>query len=652
VRAGNPARGRRWLEDLPTVLVALGVGVAIVEFYFLVYPRHGYRLPLGFDSSWYVWRARYVGSQGIGPLGTSARAGHAILSAVLGSVTGRAQLELAVLVPLVLVAVFALAVGGFWEGLANRGTWDWVVPVAVAGTLLGTTRLVSENVANLLNLALVVAAFVALARAVTTDDLGRPFVGAVCLLVGAGLAHLLFLGVVAGVLGLALLLALPTSLRLHRQGTPLVRTESGILAALGLATGGVLSAFILGLLNGAFRTFEIREDPRRFIPKLQGDLRRLGAPIVAPVAVVGAARWIADGRGLDSAGERRRRFSLRLLVAWTVVCVSGVAFGALTRRLPPHRFFALIVAVPFALAVSEAVNLLGAVIGRLARRSSGQAKAARPLRIGGLAVGVGIMAIPGALGWYHHGPGLWLNQKALQQAETAGGYVRTIPAGKPVVFLVSPRGSAGLVSVPLEERTIRVGMPPDRQTDVHVYAGEPDDLLAGRRSLLGRPRIDAATLPYWTDVRPLLPEKPPVLILAALAPKQFGTAVAGLGAMQIAPGVALLQGPQPHEPLRPAPLPRPVPGTGASIVWAATLFGLLLSSGWGWASLFLRGLPARSRAAVAPAFGAAMLMIGGLVVAKAGVRLAGPGGVVTFLLVTAIGIGLARFGLTRVRGGE
>jgi hypothetical protein len=53
---------------------------------------------------------------------------------------------------------------------------------------------------------------------------------------------------------------------------------------------------------------------------------------------------------------------------------------------------------------------------------------------------------------------------------------------------------------------------------------------------------------------------------------------------------------------------------------------------------------------VAPAFGAATLMIGSLLTAKSGIRLAGAGGVVTFIMMAAVGLGLAH--LFRVRPEE
>src|SRR5207302_6751583 len=109
----------------------------------------------------------YVAARGIGPLDTNARPGHELLTAALHSVTGLSALQLHVILPYVLVAVFALAMGAlFAEGLGRGEAWRWAIGAGVAGGIVGTTRLVGENVANLLNVTLVAVGFLLLVRAV------------------------------------------------------------------------------------------------------------------------------------------------------------------------------------------------------------------------------------------------------------------------------------------------------------------------------------------------------------------------------------------------------------------------------------------------------------------------------------------------------
>src|SRR5262245_30495833 len=100
-RPSSPSdRGRATPVDLTrerrsAVLgIAAILSVAIFLLYLGRYPLRHANVPAGFDAPWYVWRAQYVGAKGIGALGTSSRPGHAVLSALLGSVTGLSQLRM------------------------------------------------------------------------------------------------------------------------------------------------------------------------------------------------------------------------------------------------------------------------------------------------------------------------------------------------------------------------------------------------------------------------------------------------------------------------------------------------------------------------------------------------------------------------------
>ncbi|HEX9312843.1 MAG TPA: hypothetical protein VGA30_08490, partial [Actinomycetota bacterium] len=528
-------------------VAAGGLAEALFLFYFLAYRARRYPMPVGFDASWYVWRARLVGAEGLGVLGTSVRPGHALLASTLSGLTGLSQLRLAVILPLVLVSVFALAVGAFWaagpgDGLDGRlGHGTWIVAVSVAGTLVGASRLVGENVANLLMLALVVAAVAAVTRRI---DGGRGWSGAVVLLVAAGLAHWIFLGVAMAVLGLTAILGMPVSLRRRREGVAWLSTESGVVASAVVVASGVMGVLIAALLKAPFRTFEIKEDPRRYLPKFRTDLARLFLPALLPVALVGGGRMAREG-------HRRKHpelygFWLRVLVAWTAVSAIGMAYGALTLDLPPHRFLTLLVAVPGAIALTAAVGLIAGIIGSHGGRVMGAAVAG---------VAVAGLALPGALAWYRHGPGVWIDPGATRQAAIASAYLAHLPAGQPVVFLVDPHGSAGLISVPLKERVIRAALAPEQQTRAHFFAGEPSDLLAGRPSAVRSDRLERALQPYWKDVRTVLRVNPPVIVLNAYAKRQFEESRGRLGATLVGPGVALLRGPMVSQELPAAPLP-------------------------------------------------------------------------------------------------
>src|SRR5439155_5944737 len=141
-----------------------------------------------------------------------------------------------------LVAMLALAAGAAAaEGTGRGEWWRWAAAAAASGATIGTTRLVGENVANLMNVLFAAVAFLFLVRFVAD---GRGFWGAVAMLLAAGLSHWLFMAVFALVLGAWFVLALPPSLLARRAGARWWRTESGALAA----TGGLFAAAILTLI--------------------------------------------------------------------------------------------------------------------------------------------------------------------------------------------------------------------------------------------------------------------------------------------------------------------------------------------------------------------------------------------------------------------
>jgi hypothetical protein len=619
------------------------LAVAVFEFYFAVYPTRHLTLPVGFDTSWYVWRAQFVAVEGVGRLGTSLRPGHALLSSVLGSVTGLNQLELAVVLPLLLVSVFALALGAFVRTCFGVDRMGWAITVAVAGPLLGTTRLVGENVANLLNLALLAASLAFIGRRV---DGRRGFVGAVGLLVAAGLAHWLFLAVAGAALALSAGLALPESLRRREGGIPFLDTEAGTVGAVTATAGAMMAATIAGILRAPFQTFEIREDPARFLPKLRTDLGQLLLPGLGPVAVAGAAGLVtgkSETTGWGKLHGSARSFGLHLLLAWTVVGAVGIAYGAITLNLPPHRFLTFVVAVPGAVVLTAA--LLWGI--NWMRSWSGPRLAAAFVGAGVLA-----MALPGAAAWYWHGPDVWIDRAGLQQATTASRYVERQPPGRPVVFLVNEVGPAGVLSVPLKERLIRMALPPEREPDLHLFVGDPADLLASRRTTPSDLGTNDATLPYWEDVRTVLPEHPPVIILQSLADEQYTHAVDTMGARVIGPGVALLQGPVvPGGPLAAEPLPRPVPGQFVGLLWAGLILALLFAAGAAWTfALAGAGTPPEITWSLAPAVGAAAIMLGALVPGRLGLHLGGAAGIVIYAVVTVAGFVAAGLNMRSVAG--
>lgn len=635
VQPGQRA-GPRAAPSLGRVIaIGLALSVGIFLLYFLAYPMRNLTLPVGFDPPWYVWRAEHFTTEGIGNGGLAARPGYPVLSALLGTLTGLSQLEMTVVLSLVLVCLLALTVGAFArEGLGFDG-WRWAVVVATTGVVLGPTHLVGENLSNALNIALEIAAMVGLAVFIGG---GRGLVAAVVLLVAGGVAHWDFVALFAVVMGVAFLMALRFSQRERGQGVPVFRTESGALAAVGAWAGGMLLVLIAAVLRAPFRTMEIGNDELLFRRKLRTDVARLFVPGVA--GLVGP--WALSMVPGDSVNRERRKqaFALRLLKAWTFVMAAGMVVGVFTFVLPPARFLAHLVALPGAIAVGAAIAALAARAGRWSLRGGGTP----PRRVGLVSVFVtvlvlGALAVPGLFRWYRY-PVL-LEPAAVQQARTADRYVRMLPLEEPVVFLVDYVGRPGSLSAVLKERTIRMGLSPERQLDAHVFVGELSDLLARRRTPAPDERAERFTRRYWEDVRPFLAAEPPIVILRAMAEEGYRDAVA-MGATVVAPDVAVLRGSGSGLPLPAAPPPDEVPSLPAGILWGLAVLALLSAAGAGWTRALLGpGHPAEALVAMTPVVGAGILILGGLAAALLGVRLGGVGGVVVYIILAASGLAAA-----------
>ncbi len=635
-------------------LLVAAAGVGAYLFYAPAYVLHHYPEPLGFDTSWYIWHARFAAARGIGPLDTASRPGTSLLEAVTGSVTRQSQPILSVVVPIVLVAVFALAMGAFSVAIFRRSERRFALTTAVAIVLLGATRLLSENVATLLLLALAVAALTAIARRAAGE---RGLAGSIVLLAAGGIAHWLFLAVLLAALAVAAALRLPAALRGRRDGTPWLRTDSGLLATVAASAGAIVAATIALILRVPFSTIEMSEPPWRLPQKLRTDVARLRFPLTIPVAAMGAFSLLRPddrppGRATKPSGPRS--MGLAILSGWTIVCGLGVIYGVVTKNLPPHRFFELAVAVPGVILLAEGIEWAVTWVQRWAerRRVTHEPSGASPNGnrrrrwVGGAValIGVGLLAFPGFVTWYRGGPGMWIKEPALQEATAAAGYVRSLPAGRPFVFLVSQQGIAGTLSTTLDERTIRLALPPDRQQGLYVYAGDLADLLAGRQTTSADPFMNKAIRPFWDGTRRVLPQRPSILIVKALANEEFARTLASGGRL-VAPGVAILvRGADPPAPnaLPVPPPPHDVPSPAVGVLLAAVVMALLAGCGIGWSMLaFGRRADPLITFGSAPAVGAAAVILAALVPARAGVGIGGPVGIAIVAVVAIAGWALA-----------
>jgi hypothetical protein len=622
-------------------VLAVGLGLAIFALYFLAYPIRHVSLPAGFDPPFYVWRAQHLAAAGLGSGTLASRPGYPILSTLLGSVTGLSQIDMTIFLSMALVPVLALSVGAFVVNGIDRSRLAWVITVAAAGVVVGATHLVGENLANILDIAIEIAALVPLTAAVTGEAPTRGLCAAVALMVASGMSHWIFMPLFLAVLSLACLLALRSSLDAWRGGLPLWRTESGILVTAGAASSGIIALLIGAVLRAPFRTIEIAQLEDLFRKKIRTDAARLAVP--GSLGLLGI-RWIPSirRRARADAHDRRFTFSMRVLTSWTWVMGIGLAFGLLTYIVPPTRFLAHLVALSGAVAV--AILLIEAA--RWLRHRVGRGSAAsRAVPAAVVVVVLAVLALPGLIRWYPY-PVL-LDPETLAEARSAARYVSALPPGQPVVFLTDYRGGApAAYTTVLIDRTIKIAMSPPRDLDVFIFPGTLEDLLAGRRTPPPFPNAELATRSYWEADQRILPLEPPILVLRTSGPSQFDDALAR-GAALIAPGVAKFRGPEVAlGPATASPGPSPAASVGSGLGWGLVVLLLLWVVGSGWTRVVVGvRVPPEVFLSMAPAVGAAALILGGLVAAKAGVRPAGLGGVLT--VVGVAGVGWAGALLTR-----
>jgi hypothetical protein len=243
-----------------------------------------------------------------------------------------------------------------------------------------------------------------------------------------------------------------------------------------------------------------------------------------------------------------------------------------------------------------------------------------------------------------------VSAEALQQVRTAAAWVGTLRPGQPFVVWVDPFGSAGALSPALKERTIRAALPADLQARFHMVAGTLlDDLvsapLGGPFGSGLSPAMRTAVLPYWRDARPFLVGGAPVVVLRALDPPDFEAARRADIAFPIGSGTIAIRNDRGRGPARSfvgAPQPDAFPGAIRAALWSIGLLALLMAAGLGWTRALLgRGPDPRVVFGLAPALGAAALVIVGTASSRLGMSLGGQTAWIVWALTTVGGFAAA-----------
>ena len=601
-------------------------------------------MPIGWDTPRYLSQTNFVAERGLSgvpetlppPIKTLAsRAGFPVVTLSLSGLFGVSTFKVAATVPVAAAVAIALAAGALVSSTLRRGAWELAFVALVTGTSAVLIRLVSPETYtdNLLAAALVLAALVPLSFALRDGSGSLAVVG---LMVAAGLAHGPTFAVMAGALGLLAVASAPASWRAWRGegGVSALRTPTGRLALMVAGAGAVVAAAIYGLLGVGPDTPKLTRG--ELTKKLREDLPLYRFGLTLPLAAVGGAAIVGQartsGREGGESSVRGPSFLLAVLFAWTAVLMVAFVLFAAGRNAPVHRSLALLLPLPILMAI----GLLA--VSRLADRA---------LRRLGAAVLIVALAGLSFLGYRTLYVDLardrgveWMQPAKIRDAATAVAYLDAagVPEEEPVVYVIDDTGPNPLSYVPEMVYMMRSVMPPERIENTYAYVGEPDEYLAGRRTFRDTPKTyDANVARFWPAVERLLPERPVALLLSSYN-ADFGQVAAEHPEWIVAPNVIALEGPRPaaDTPVPPIPYgPRTIVQGGLLGAGTLVVLGLI---GLGWAALLL---PSRVRSfevmALSPAFGIGALILAGVLLDAAGLRLGGVGGTVTVLVAAVPG---------------
>ncbi len=422
----------------------------------------------------------------------------------------------------------------------------------------------------------------------------------------------------------------PASFRAWRsEGRRILDTSSARLSLAVLGGAALALATILLVLTASLPSALLISG--QLTNKLRRDLPSYHLPLVIAATLAGAA---AVGRAASEETERgeRVRVALVLLVAWSEVIFLGyVAQRTLGRPVPTHRLLAFDLGLPI-------LGIIGVLwAARWVGRRGGREWRWRPVAAAGAALAVGASAYLSIETWFSFRPVIVPAQ--VRQAASAAAYLdRTrVSPDRPVVFVIEPTGGDEWSFAWVFAQTVRGMMQPERLEHVYLFVGDPRDYLARRAASSGSGSTASLSQFYFARMARTYDEHPVALVLSSANPG-FGEWVGRHEASVAAPGVAVVRGPPPGGPERQAPAPVGAVGSMELVGLAGAAVVVLVVAGSGWTGVLLgHGVGPRERAALAPAVGAAVLVLGGAVLNRVGIPLSGPGSVAIVLVVGMVG---------------
>ncbi|HEX7246891.1 MAG TPA: hypothetical protein VF351_02190 [Actinomycetota bacterium] len=450
----------RWSVD---VVVCASACLAIVALYIVAFGSAVHLI--GADQFGYAWQFRAVRGGFLDSI--DARPGTMAMGAALqgiGVVPGSLAPPL---VAVALCAALGLVVAALVRSALALPAW-MVLPIAIGTATFGGTSRLTGYVANMTALVCFSAGVAVIVRR-RSPTRSSVAVGAGAFL-AAGLAHPGILpawfAIVVAWLGLSC--AWWVAGRARRSAgagaMPFDVRPAVTLAALTLGAVGSIG-LVLGVLHRSLDELGDLTLVQGFFVERLGETWRWVAPTV-PFAVAGIVA--AALRGLFR-GDRETQ---RMLIAWTAVCLGGVAVMVVASDFPGHR--TLMLAVPIGAATGLSAAAMGTLAGRYVKGDRRTVLGTRVVVAVGASLVIGFL---GLTGFRSMAATPWSDRAS--PARKVAAVAAQLPADVPVVMVFEPRHVAGALLWKVRLNIARSFLDARRATQLVMYVGDPQRLLQG-----------------------------------------------------------------------------------------------------------------------------------------------------------------------------
>ncbi|HEX9891807.1 MAG TPA: hypothetical protein VGB28_07055, partial [Actinomycetota bacterium] len=337
--------------------------------------------------------------------------------------------------------------------------------------------------------------------------------------------------------------------------------------------------------------------------RLQENLLKLGdRSIYAAVPMAAAGAFASTRPGAPVERPSARRLFLVLMGTWFGATVTAVVLQFAGLPTAGARLIEFL----FPLTI-----LTGVLVWWAARWVAAHLHGGTGLVAGGVVVALAVGGFGTLTVRWWQTKDTYVDPQGAAQAAAAGAYLDRVAPGRQALFIMDRRLSRG----PLSFQVIQSVVPPDQNARIFASFARPETFEAGP------PPQARRTLQFGPATGRLRPDVVGV-VLERFHPRGFARMRAAGPEREVAPGVVILRGPRPPAPLAVPEAPTADVRPGGLLLAVLLVTAVLFAAGGGWAGALLPADP-MLRVLLAPALGAAALILGTLVWDRVGLPFGG-----------------------------